>query len=566
MSGQVPLMGDSRAQEVIRLYNAAASGRGNWESTWEEIAMRILPQYSNTFTNRDPTLNNGQQRTENMVDATGALALPKFAAAMESMLTPRGQTWHTLRPLEATLKRNRSAMMWYDDATQALFRYRYAPLANYASQQHEIYMGLGAFGTGCMYVDKLRDYDKGLRYKQVHLGEVYFLENHQGIVDTVIRRFKLTPRQAVQKFKDTCPKEIADKKDKPEANAGTATGYWFLHCVTTRSRADGYDPKRLDVKGMRWSEDYVSETGQQLCYTDGKETGYHTFPYMVSRYVVAPGDTYGRSPAMLALPSLKVINEVKRTMLKQGHRTVDPVLLTQDDSIIAGFSLRPGAMNSGGVSADGKPLVHALPVGDLKAGKDEMDQERQIINDAFLVTLFEILIDTPQMTATEVLERARQRGALLSPTMGRQQSESLGPQIDRELDVLAMQGLLPPPPAILMQARLEYEAYYDSPLSRAQRAEQASGALQLVNWLRDIVSVTQDLSVLDRIDFDAMVPDLADISAMPVRWTRDDASFNAVRAQRNQQAKLKQATDAAPALASVAKALPTARINVSAQQ
>jgi len=57
------------------------------------------------------------------------------------------------------------------------------------------------------------------------------------------------------------------------------------------------------------------------------EEGYQTFPYAISRYVVAPGELYGRSPAMLVLPSLKVLNEEKKTVLKQGQRVVDPVLL-----------------------------------------------------------------------------------------------------------------------------------------------------------------------------------------------------------------------------------------------
>ena len=46
------------------------------------------------------------------------------------------------------------------------------------------------------------------------------------------------------------------------------------------------------------------------------------------------------------------------------------------------------------------------------------------------------------MTATEVLERAREKGALLAPTMGRQQSEALGPMIEREIDILVECGLM----------------------------------------------------------------------------------------------------------------------------
>lgn len=43
-----------------------------------------------------------------------------------------------------------------------------------------------------------------------------------------------------------------------------------------------------------------------------------------------------------------------------------------------------------------------------------------------LVTLFQILTETPQMTAAEVVERTNEKGILLAPTVGRQQSEYLG--------------------------------------------------------------------------------------------------------------------------------------------
>src|ERR1700692_2198488 len=104
-----------------------------------------------------------------------------------------------------------------------------------------------------------------------------------------------------------------------------------------------------------------------------------------------------------------------------------------------------------------------------------MDMERALVNDAFLVTLFQILTESPQMTATEVIERTQEKGILLAPTVGRQQSERLGPQIHRELDVLASQGLLLPMPPALREAKGAYSIVYTSPLSRAMREQEAAG-------------------------------------------------------------------------------------------
>jgi hypothetical protein len=258
---------------------------------------------------------------------------------------------------------------------------------------------------------------------------------------------------------------------------------------------------------------------------------------------------------MMALPSIKVLNEQKKTMLKQGHRVVDPVLLTHDDGIIDTFSLTPGAINAGGVNASGQRLVHELPTGNLAAGQELMDMERTVINDAFLVSLFQILVESPAMTATEVLERAREKGALLSPTMGRQQSEMLGPMIEREVDLLMRQEMFPPLPPALIEAEGEFEIEYDSPLTRSQRAEEAAGWLRTLEAAIAYSNTTQDLSALDHFNVDVIYPALAEINAVPTSWMNSAEAVQAAREQRAQQSEMQQMVEAAPAAAGVMKAL-----------
>lgn len=528
------------ADSICKRVATLAGNRGTLEAHWNEIADLILPSYAGTFF-PGAVRTQGEKRTDKMVDATGSSALMRFAAAMESMLTPRSSKWHRLKPSDPSLSKDRDTRIYFEEVTNILFKYRYAPKANYASQQHECYMGLGAFGTAALFVDKADT--GGLRYRAIHLGQVYFDENHQGLIDTNYRDFKMDARQAVQKWGvDKLPKQIVEAaKTHPDRE------FEFIHAVMPRG---DFDPTRLDAKGKRYASYYVSKTEHVLL----SEGGYRTLPYAISRYVQAPDEIYGRSPAMLALPSLKVLNEEKRTLLKQGHRTVDPVLLAHDDGILDTFSMRPGAMNAGGVSAEGRALVHVLPTGNVMIGKEMMDDERAIINDMFLVSLFQILVETPEMTATEVLERAREKGALLSPTMGRQQSEALGPLIERELDLLAQQGLLPPLPPALAEAAGEYEVEYDSPLSRAQKAEEASGFMRTMETALAHFNATQDPSSFDWLDFDEAIPDIADINAVPARWIRSIDAVKAMREGRAQAAQEQQAIEAAPAVAGLAKA------------
>jgi hypothetical protein len=533
------------AAQIIKRFEQLEAERGTWETHWTEIADRVLPRYSDTFFKPTSEQTKGEKRTEKMLDSTAGIALERFAAAMESMLTPRTQRWHRLIPSDPRLEKDREVKLWFEGATNTLFRHRYASKANYASQQHEVYMGLGAFGTGIMFVD-FHD-QGGLRYAATNLKEILFELNHQGIVDTAYRKYSLTARQMVQRVQadrwDSVPEEVTKAAEKtPEKR------FEIIHCIRPRVEID---PRRMDVKNKPWASYYIAVQGQH----ELSEGGFDTFPYQISRYVTGPGEKYGRSPAMFVLPSIKVLNEQKRTMLTQGHRAVSPVLLSHDDGILDTFSMAPGSMNPGGVTAEGRPLVHALPVGNLAAGQELMDMERQVINDGFLVSLFQILVDTPTMTATEVLERAREKGALLSPTMGRQQSEALGPMIEREVDVLMKQGLLPPMPDLLIEARSEFEIEYDSPLSRSQRAEEASGWLRTLEAAIAYANTTQDLSVLDQFDSDVIYQQLAEINAVPASWMRDPAAIQQLRETRAQQQQMQQMVDAAPAAAGVMKAL-----------
>lgn len=537
------------ASEIIARYDHALTMRGTLDAHCEEIARRVWPNYTGSFQNRGITRLEGEKRTEDMVDASAALALPKFGAVMESMLTPRGSIWQRVVPTDKILMRNRMVRMWCDDVTDILFAQRQRPIANFQGQQQLCYQALGAFGTGCKFIDKLQipgqPEVKGLRYKAIHLGEIVFLENHQGIIDTAFRKFDLSARQAAQKFGvDNLPGKIAEAIK--EGGVKGEQKFWFIHCV--KPRAD-YDPERKDVKGMLFTDEYVSVEERVIV----RAGGYFSFPYSISRYTQAPGEVYGRSPAMMALPAIKVLNEQKKTVLKQGHRTVDPVLLMHDDGVLDTFSLKPGSMNSGGVTADGKPLVHALPVGNLAIAHDMMQAEGHVIQDAFLLTLFQILVDTPQMTATEALERAREKGVLLSPTMGRQETEDLGPLTERELDVLAQQGLLPPMPQILKDAQGEVSFEYDNPMSRMQKAEATAGTMRTLGYAAEIFKMTADPSVMDSFDFDEIVPALADANAMPTKQLASPEKIAAKRESRQKEQAAQRAIDAAPAMASMMK-------------
>lgn len=510
-------------EQILQRYQSIKGSRSNWESHWEEIAERVLPRQMGFLGAR----TDGEKKTQKVFDSKPMIALERFAAVMDSMLTPRQQKWHNLRTTDETLNRNFEVQDWFYKVNNILYSARYSPKANFAGQNSERWTSVGAFGTGSLFTDYQPGV--GLRYRCVNLRDTFFLENHQGVIDTVYREFKFTARQAVQQWGEkNMPERIMKAFENPKSHNETFT---FVHVVAPR---EDFDPTRADARGKPYASYYISVQDRVLVAPEG---GYTSFPYSISRYVTAPDEVYGRSPAMAALPDIKMLNEMAKTDIRAVHKLIDPPILLHDDGILGGgamtVNMRPGGLNVGGVNRNGQAMMQPFGTGArVDINEQKMQQRRQSIDDAFLVTLFQILVETPRMTATEALIRAQEKGMLLTPTMGRQQSEALGPLIERELDLLAFHGVLPPMPRILREAGGEYDIVYDSPMSRMQRAEELVGVQRTMELLAPFAQM--DPTILDVFDKDQLARLTAEVSGVPTPILRSPDAVEEIRAQRAQ--------------------------------
>jgi hypothetical protein len=527
-------MTDEIAASLLHEAEKAKSDRGTFETHWQEIAERLLPRYGD-FTR---TITKGEKLQERVIDAGPAQALDRFAAAMESMLVPQGSTWHRLRADDRELMKIHSVKVYFDELNEALVRTRQQ--SRFQSQAHEHFLQIGAFGTSGMLV--MPRGAKGIYYKTMPLSRFFIKENEFGEIDCCYRKWEWTAAQAAgewgyEKLPESLQSDIQANKNQE---------YDFWQIVKPREMVD---PQRKDAAGMP----YQSWTVFAKEKTVMDEGGFREWPIPTSRYTTSAGETYGRSVAMTALPDIKMLNEMNKTVMRAAHKATDPPLLLHDDMMGLPIRMRPNALNFGGVNSDGRQMIQPLQTGaNPGLGVDMMQGKREIINDIFLVTLFQILVDGPNsMTATEVLERAREKGQLLAPAMGRQQYELLDPLIKRELDILDSQGQLPEVPPELQEAGSDYAIVYDSPLSRAQQAEQAAGLFRTLEGITPIAQTQPE--VLDRFDWDQITVDLADINAMPSKWLLSDEELGAIKEARAQAQQAQQLLQAAPVVADAEK-------------
>ena len=527
-------------QDLLRRLESLRSKRSGFDSHWDEIALRIWPSAAEFQTRREA----GTKRTQHMYDATAANALERFSAILESLLTPRHQIWHRLRASDPKLNEDPATKVWFEDANRILNDTRKAPRSNYHSQMHEGYKSLGAFGTAAMIIDEAPN-GRGIRYQNCHIGQVYVEVAPGGMVDTVYRCFPMTAKAIFQKWGPKSPPKVMEAlEQKPYEN------FEVLHAVFPRKLVD---PERFGPESMPWESHYIGVEDKAVIETGG----YQELPYTVGRYTVNPTEVYGRSPAMLALPTIHQLNEMKRSIVRQAHRAIEPPVLLHDDGVMGAGSkavrLTPNGLNYGGLDSQGRELMKPFISGArLEITREMIGDERDTVNEFFLVSLFRILLDDPRVrTATEVLERAKEKAQVLAPTIGRQQSEMLGPQLERELAIHIRQGLLPPLPPALIEAQGEYEIEYVSEATQMQRAGELIGIRNTIELLTPFAQF--DPGAFDVFDPEEVARVSAEIEHVPTKVLRTPDQLAELRQQRAQAAQQQQQMAAMEQVAGAAK-------------
>src|SRR5262245_13251557 len=542
-------------KDVLQAYSEAKSLRMPYEGDWKMNAAFCLPRHYTGWQSEGPVLNpSGAEAKRYAYDATAARALPKWAAILRRLATPDGHKWERLQASDPNLNQNYRVKIYFDQLTDLLFKIRYDPRAMFSQTVDEMYLGLGVYGTAPVRMKwrtrKAYDRRGGLAYKAMPLKDMFPLADGDGVIDTMFARLWYTAEQTRKAFpRVTLPSGIAAELSKPVPSKSRY--FEIVHAVFPRDTGR-YSPDSLTVNRMPFVGCVVSvEDGEYI----GVEDGFASFPYLIPRTATEPGSLYGFSPAQQASPAMGTVNATKKSILRIGQKKADPPLLASDDGVLSGrLGLTPGYVNYGAVNSRGEPLVKALDVGDLNPAKEILADERNDINDAFLVTLFQILMETPEMTATEVIERVAEKAALAAPTMGRLQSQFLGPEVERALVLINENApqLMPPMPPELQEANGEYDIIYTSPLAKGLHAEEDSGFLYMIQSSIEVASATGDPSILDHYNFDVAIPELAEHRSVPTRWMATPEELKKKRDDRQKQIAQQQLTDAAPSIAQVA--------------
>ena len=465
--------------DTIVLYNAykkALNERALWEPTWREC-------YEYAFPQREAVFNASSDKTNRLYDGTAPDAVDQLGAMMLSELTPPWMSWFNLAAgSELDEDERKNLVPTLEKMTEAI--QTNFDRSNFAMEIHQCYLDLITAGTAClMFEEAPFGSASAFRFTAVPLSQVCLDEGPCGRLDHIFRTTQMDLEMFISRFGDfAVTPEMISKSQKEKVVLDV------IECVEPQ-----LDGSYAYTAFLNPNCQPLSNGGEPVLLKEGI---YETSPFIAFRWLKAPGEVYGRSPVMKALPDIKTANKVVELILKNATIAVTGIWLAEDDGVLnpANIHLTPGAIIPKAVGSKGLTALESP--GKFDVSQLVIKDLREHIRHALLGDKLGQIDNTAMMTATEVTERTEDMLLVLGATYGRLQSELLMPLIDRATSILRKRGEIP---EIFIDGRY-LKISYQSGRAKKQAEKDANNAL---TWLGEITKLGD--SALAEIDIPAFI-------------------------------------------------------------
>lgn len=543
------------ASEILQQQSEMETIRSDYETVWQDVSDFCDPDgpsinwSSRIGADRDSSqASRAEGRSRLIYDSTISSAADRLAAGLESLITPQSEKWHGLSTAAMNDEETDDEKEWAEGLRDYIFEdIRYSAASNFVPAIQSCYLNIVRYGPAYLYSEEGFT-GQLLRYASLPVNEVYLSRDRWGEPEILHRRYERSARVAAQMFGfEALPPRIRELANDPVKSMELVS---LIHCVKPRK-----DRRTYDLAGERVYLDSPFASYHLICEEEQivAERSFQTFPVACFNWRRLEGDHYGVSPTIKALTTVREINAVRRTGLRLLQQASDPPTASggkADDVPV----LNPGQNYPGMIDDKGQLLIQPILLGSRPDYAFEYAGSRaEEIRDMLYVNLFQTLVQSPDMTATEALIRKEEKGELLGPS-GSVVQRGFAANLDRELSILEAKGLYEQGSRFLPPSSLAGKSVrptFTSPLDILRRAAEARDTIQVVGFAGEYAKASGDPSIMDNIDADEALKVVQSAGRSPRRILRKP---DEVAAMREARAKAQQAQAGAATLTQVAAA------------
>ena len=460
-------------EQIKKRYQKANTHKEQWRSMYEECYEFALPM-RNLYDGYAEANVPGQNKMKRVFDSTAIHSTARFANRIQSSLFPPQRPWCRLQPGDDVPPERRIELQQIlDQYTDKMFG---------VMSQSGFDLAIGEFlldlavGTAVMLIQEGDDVTP-IRYTAVPSYQICFDEGPNGNADAVYRKFKRPFGVIEREWADA---DISDQ---------------------TRQKYQE-DPTEM-VELLEATYYYENEIHYcVILFEDGEKVVHRklkSFPWVISRYMKASNERYGRGPVMYALADIKTLNKVVELTLKNASISIGGVFTAIDDGVLnpQTISIVPGAVI--GVSSNGGPRGPSLaPL--PRSGDANLSQ---IVANDLRVNIKKTLLDESlppdnmsARSATEIVERMKELSQNLGAAFGRLINETMFPIVRRTLELMDEKGMIELP---LKVDGLQVTVVPISPLAMASNMDKLNEVVQFMQISQGLGPMGQTLLKMDAV-------------------------------------------------------------------
>jgi len=514
-------------------FNRMISDRSDFETMWRGISKWLLPDHGVfTYTSKPRPKQRALSRIMNDVAED---ALDVLTAGLQAGLTSPARKWFSLEFDKPHLNKIIPLRTWLDECVKVLYSAFQA--SNFYSIIHSFYTEYAGFGIGAIYFGADAD---PFRFEVCEIGTYAIAEGPDHRVNKLYRVLFKSAKNVVDTFPDTVSdrvKRMADTYPEfvvpvlhavfPQKKGGKPFTSVYLEYLNSGS---GTYPYPTETSGS------VSGTSEDRIL---RVSGFHEFPFLVSRWELIGDKVYGPSPGKKAVPSIMRLQEIEKAQMLATHKEADPPL-NAPARMQGQIRKLPGGINYYDNPNETVNEVYRIRR-DLNPSFTNIERIEKGIKTKFFNELFLTASRDPNLSplkAAEVYERKDERMIRLGPTVERAQYEILSPLINRGFNIAGRKGMVPPFPMEFADEVQNYKIVYTSPLAEAQKQ---LGMAPISNFLQTFAGVLQLApEARDKVNADRLVDEIGETTGAPAVIFNTEEEIAAIRQQRAEEARRQQ--------------------------
>ncbi|CAB4223303.1 Head-to-tail connector protein, podovirus-type [uncultured Caudovirales phage] len=516
-----------KAKEAWEIGMGLFAKRSSLLLLWQETAENFYPERADFTYHR----SLGTDYAGNLMSSYPLLCRRDLGDQTGTMLRPTAKPWFAMGLPEDEREDNESTR-WMQRSTKIMRRAMYDPKALFTKATKEGDHDWATFGQ-CVITCRLNKTGDSLLYRCWHLRDVAWLENEEGKIGQIYRKWKPTARDLVNLFgRDAVHQNVRQKVDQNKPNEE----FEIIHMMI---EADMYSPDKAVRTKHEYFSIYYDATNEHII----EEVNTWNMEYIIPRWQTVSGSQYAFSPATVAaLPESRLLQSIAYTLLEAGEKAVNPPMVGTQDVVRSDVAVFAGGITWVDRDYDER-LGEALRLMNIDSknmplGLEMMQDSRSMIQQCFYLNKLNLPQRAPEMTAYEVGQRVQEyiRNAL--PLFEPMEMEYNGAICDRTFEILRRHGGFGAPteiPKSLLGRDILFK--FESPLHDAIEELEGHKFLEMGQYLATAVQLDPSTQALP--DAQTALRDALTGIKVPARWMRSEITVQQITDQAKQAAQAK---------------------------